>query len=117
MIDKLDTTRDGDLIFANFVEFDSLYGHRRDVSGYAAALEEFDKKIPRIFAKMQEQDLLIITADHGNDPTAPGTDHTRECVPVLIYGKEIRNKNYGRISFSDVGNLMAKHLQIKNYFK
>ena len=112
LIDKLDTTRDGDLIFANFVEFDSLYGHRRDVSGYAVALEEFDKKIPRIFAKMQEKDLLIITADHGNDPTAPGTDHTRECVPVLIYGKEIRNKNYGRISFSDVGNLMAKHLKI-----
>ena len=104
--------KSGDLIFTNFVEFDTLYGHRRDVSGYASALERLDVGVPRLLSKMQKDDLLIITADHGNDPTATGTDHTRECVPVLMFGNGIKKRSYGKINFSDVGKIMAKHLGI-----
>jgi len=78
---------DGSLIFANFVEFDSLYGHRRDPLGYAKALEWFDSGIASVVKNLLEDDLLIVTADHGNDPTWPGTDHTREKVPILLHGK------------------------------
>jgi phosphopentomutase len=80
------------LIFTNLVDFDMHFGHRRDVPGYARCLEAFDAKLPEIMSKMKEDDLLIITADHGNDPTWPGTDHTREYIPILIYGK---NNAYG----------------------
>ena len=107
------TVKGGDLIFANFVEFDSLYGHRRDVSGYASALEVFDRGIPKLLSAMKQDDLLIFTADHGNDPTAIGTDHTRENVPVLMLGSGVTNKNYGKINFSDVGKMMSKHLKVK----
>lgn len=75
------------LLFTNLVDFDSLYGHRRDPEGYARALEEFDASVPDLLAQVGERDLLVITADHGNDPTHAGTDHTREYVPLLIYGK------------------------------
>ncbi|MEM1302796.1 MAG: phosphopentomutase, partial [Pseudomonadota bacterium] len=78
--------RDGSLTFANFVEFDSLYGHRRDVSGYARALEWFDSCLPRVIDGLRDGDLLVLTADHGNDPTWKGTEHTRERVPVLMLG-------------------------------
>lgn len=77
------------LSFLNLVDFDAVYGHRRDPKGYAEALEAFDTRIPEIIAHMREDDLLIITADHGNDPTFPGTDHTREYVPVLVYSKAL----------------------------
>tara|TARA_B100001250_G_scaffold411412_1_gene440011 strand:- start:1387 stop:2586 length:1200 start_codon:yes stop_codon:yes gene_type:complete len=110
MLETINCSKKGDLIFANFVEFDTLYGHKRDVSGYAKALEEFDKKLPRLFSILDEEDLLIITADHGNDPTFKGSDHTREQVPVLIKNKNFQNKNYGLITFSDIGATISKFL-------
>src|SRR5436305_15147462 len=78
------------LIFSNLVDFDMLYGHRRDTEGYARALEHFDSRLPEIESAMLDTDLLIITADHGNDPTYRGTDHTREYAPLLVYGKSAR---------------------------
>ncbi len=77
--------------FLNLVDFDALYGHRRDPKGYGKALEEFDARLPEVFEKMSEDDLLMITADHGNDPAAPGTDHTREYVPFLVYSEKVTN--------------------------
>ncbi len=105
----------GDLIFANFVEFDTLYGHRRDVSGYARALENFDKKLPKLFSVLNKEDFLVITADHGNDPSFAGTDHTREQVPVLIKNHNLINKCYGLINFSDIGSLVENFLGLKAY--
>ena len=92
------------LIFTNLVDTDMLYGHRNDVEGYAKALEYFDAKIPEILASMKETDILIITADHGNDPSTPSTDHSREYTPILICGKQIKaNVNIGtRKTFSDI---------------
>ncbi len=106
----LNYAKSGDLIFANFVEFDSLYGHRRDVSGYAAALERFDTYLSKLLPKLANDDLLIITADHGNDPTWPGSDHTRERVPVLFKKFNSVGRNLGLIKFSDVGEIMSRHL-------
>ena len=108
--DLVDSAEDGSLTFANFVEFDSLYGHRRDVSGYARALEWFDRQLPGLFDKMRPGDLMLFTADHGNDPTWRGTDHTRERVPVLGYG--VGARALGRVGFSEVANLVADHLAI-----
>ncbi len=105
----------GDLIFANFVEFDTLYGHRRDLSGYARALEKFDKKLPKLFSILNREDFLVITADHGNDPSYPGTDHTREQVPVLIKNHNLINKCYGLINFSDIGSLLENFLGLEKY--
>jgi phosphopentomutase len=102
----------GDLIFANFVEFDSLYGHRRDLPGYARALENFDKKLPKLFSILNKDDFLVITADHGNDPSFGGTDHTREQVPVLIKNQKLVNKCYGLINFSDIGLLIENFLRL-----
>ena len=105
----------GSLVFSNFVDFDSSYGHRRDVTGYAAALEEFDKRLPELDALLQADDLVIITADHGCDPTFPGTDHTREHVPVLVYGPKLNNRFIGRRdTFADVGQSIAEYLGIGN---
>ena len=101
---------DGSLTFANFVEFDSVYGHRRDVSGYARALEWFDREIGDVLASLHNDDMLVITADHGNDPTWIGTDHTRERVPVLVAGKGARA--LGLIGFSDVAASVAQHLGV-----
>jgi phosphopentomutase len=101
----------GGLVFTNFVDFDQLYGHRRDVPGYAAALEEFDRQLPRLMAPLRDGDLMVITADHGNDPTWTGTDHTREQVPVLIWRKGITPANAGtRTSLCDIGETIAAHL-------
>lgn len=100
----------GSLTFANFVEFDSLYGHRRDVAGYARALEWFDGAIGRFLAAMRPGDLAIFTADHGNDPTWKGTDHTRERVPVLVAGAG--SGTLGQIGFAEVAGLAARHLQV-----
>ncbi|MGA9411539.1 MAG: phosphopentomutase [Roseobacter sp.] len=100
---------DGSLTFANFVEFDSLYGHRRDVSGYARSLEWFDTEIGNVIGQLRQGDLLVLTADHGNDPTWCGTDHTRERVPVLIAGGT-RAEPLGLIGFTDVARLVADHL-------
>jgi phosphopentomutase len=107
------TAGDGSLTFANFVEFDSLWGHRRDVSGYARALEWFDAQIPRLMANLRDGDLLLFTADHGNDPTWTGTDHTRERVPVVGWGAGTRE--IGQIAFADVGASVAAHLGIPSH--
>ena len=105
---QIDSAEDGSLIFANFVEFDSLFGHRRDPIGYAKALEWFDNEIDSVVRNLLEDDLLIITADHGNDPTWSGTDHTREQVPILIKGKA--DLIQSGIEFGDVAKLASKHL-------
>ncbi len=106
--DALDNAEDGSLTFANFVEFDTKFGHRRDVAGYAKALEWFDSHVPDLLGRARPGDLLLFTADHGNDPTWPGTDHTRERVAVLIHGAGARE--LGLVGFSDIGATMAAHL-------
>ncbi len=108
--DLVDSAGDGSLTFANFVEFDSLYGHRRDVSGYARQLEWFDARIGGIIARLRPDDMLVLTADHGNDPTWRGTDHTRERVPVLIAGRG--EEALGLIGFVDVARIVAAHLGV-----
>ncbi|MEP4198594.1 MAG: phosphopentomutase [Aliishimia sp.] len=110
--DLLRDAEDGSLTFANFVEFDSLYGHRRDALGYAAHLEWFDAALKNILAELRDDDMLVVTADHGNDPTWIGTDHTREQVPVLVAGQGAGQ--LGQIGFVEVAHLVAKHLAIPN---
>ena len=102
------------LIFTNLVDFDSKYGHRRNIKGYKEALEEFDARIPEIIESMNEKDILIINADHGNDPAYKGTDHTREYIPLLVYGKDIKEGiNLGtRKSFADIGATVADILNV-----
>jgi len=108
-LDRLgDEAADGALVFANFVEFDSLYGHPRDVAGYARALEWFDARLGAFLPRLQVGDLLILTADHGNDPTWRGTDHTRERVPVLCAG--FGAVGFGHCAFIDVAASVAAHL-------
>lgn len=103
----------GDFVFANFNDFDTLFGHRRNVEGYAKALEEFDNQLAQFISAMQPGDLAIITADHGCDPTWVGTDHTREHVPVLMFGPQIVAQSLGqRNGFSDVGQTIAQHLNV-----
>jgi phosphopentomutase len=103
------------LIFSNLVDFDMLYGHRRDVEGYARALEHFDSRLPEVEAAMRESDLFIITADHGNDPSFRGTDHTREYVPLIVYGKSARaGVNLGtRQSLADIGQTIADNFGLR----
>lgn len=103
------------LAFLNLVDFDSKYGHRRDPKGYGDALEAYDRRLPEILDKMNEDDLLIITADHGNDPTFSGTDHTRELVPLLVYHPGIEQaRNLGvRETFSDAGATIAENFDIR----
>ncbi|WP_370197603.1 phosphopentomutase [Roseibium sp.] len=112
-LEAMDQAADGDLIFANFIDFDSLYGHRRDVPGYAAALEHFDRRLPEMIARMTDGDLLILTADHGCDPTWRGTDHTREHVPVIATGPGLEGRSVGgRKTYADIGESIADHLGI-----
>jgi phosphopentomutase len=108
-----DSTRG--LIFSNLVDFDMLYGHRRDTEGYAKALEHFDSRLPEIESAMRDEDLMMITADHGNDPTFRGSDHTREYAPLLVYGKTSRpGVNLGtRDSLADIGQTIAANFGIK----
>ena len=105
----LDLDREG-LIFANLVDFDALYGHRNDPQGYANALEKFDQRLPEIWRKLQDEDILMITADHGNDPTTPGTDHSRERTPFLALGEQLApDNNIGtRETFADVAASLAE---------
>lgn len=102
------------LIFSNLVDFDMLYGHRRDTEGYARALENFDARLPDMFAAMRDDDLMILTADHGNDPTFRGSDHTREYVPLLVYGKRAKpGVDLGtRGSLADIGQTIADNFQL-----
>lgn len=108
-----DSTRG--LIFSNLVDFDMLYGHRRDTEGYAKALEHFDSRLPEIESAMRDDDVMMITADHGNDPTFPGTDHTREYAPLLVYGKTARpGINLGtRDSLADIGQTIADNFGLR----
>lgn len=110
LADKVQNAADGSLTFANFVEFDSLYGHRRDISGYARALEWFDVEIGKIIANLRDGDMMLLTADHGNDPSWPGTDHTREQVPVLIAG--LGAGSVGAVAYTDVAASIAHHLDV-----
>ena len=110
-LDALHEAGDRSLIFTNFVDFDMLYGHRRDVAGYAGALEALDKRLPELLDMLVPGDLVIATADHGCDPTAPGHDHTREHVPVLAFGPDVAPVALGRrTSFADMGQTLADHL-------
>lgn len=116
-MDKLIQVMDKDftgLSFINLVDFDAKFGHRRDPEGYGAALEQFDERLPEVFERMQENDLLIITADHGNDPTHHGTDHTREYVPLLVYSKRFNGGRElsVRKTFADVGATIAHNFGI-----
>jgi phosphopentomutase len=109
----METAPEGSLLFTNFVDFDSSYGHRRDIAGYAHALEQFDARLPELMASLRPDDLVVITADHGCDPSRPGSDHTREHIPVLVYGPKVQSHYIGRRdSFADVGQSIAEHLGI-----
>jgi phosphopentomutase len=112
-LECMDQLADGGLMMTNFIDFDMLYGHRRDAIGYGRALEAFDARLPEMLRRLKDGDLLILTADHGNDPTWKGSDHTRECVPVLAYARGMTPGSLGRRrSFSDIGQTMARHLGI-----
>ncbi len=107
----MDDAQDGELVFANFVDFDTLFGHRRDVAGYAAALEAFDRRLPEAIAKLRDGDLLLLTADHGCDPSWKGNDHTRERVPVIgILADRTGGPAGLRPSYADLGETIAQHL-------
>jgi phosphopentomutase len=117
-MDKLVQTLDMDftgLSFLNLVDFDALYGHRRDPEGYGNALQEYDARLPEVFDKLKDDDLLIITADHGNDPVAPGTDHTREYVPLIVYSKRMAEGKELPIreTFADIGATVADNFKVK----
>ncbi|MGJ4995792.1 phosphopentomutase [Bradyrhizobium sp. HKCCYLS3077] len=111
-LDALDVLGDGGLLFANFVDFDTLYGHRRDVAGYARALEALDARLPELLGRLRNDDLLVLTADHGCDPTWKGSDHTRERVPILVANGASAGPIGRRASFADVGATVARHLQL-----
>jgi phosphopentomutase len=113
LIDFIGEAVDGDFIFTNLVEFDSLYGHPRDVAGYARALEAFDARLPEITGALKSGDLLIITADHGNDPTWRGSDHTRERVPVLCVAPGLEDREIGLVGMADIGETIAAHLGLE----
>jgi len=113
MLEACNSLADGGLLFANFIDFDTIYGHRRDPAGYASALEDFDCRLPELLGRMKPDDLVIVTANHGCDPTWPGTDHTCEQVPVLAWSPDIRTESVGRRNtFADVGATVAAHLQL-----
>ena len=112
-LQAMEEAGDGDLIFSNFVDFDMHFGHRRDVEGYAAALERFDAALPVLIGRLGPDDLVLITADHGCDPTFRGTDHTREYVPVLFFGPKVEAGSLGRRdTFADMGQTIARHLGV-----
>ncbi|AOM41268.1 phosphopentomutase [Xenorhabdus hominickii] len=110
---EMEQAGDNTIVFTNFVDFDSSYGHRRDVAGYAAALELFDRRLPEMLKLVKEDDILIFTADHGCDPTWAGTDHTREHIPVLVYGPNVKPGSLGhRETFADIGQTVAKYFDL-----
>ncbi|WP_298774902.1 phosphopentomutase [uncultured Shewanella sp.] len=112
-LEEIKLATDKSIVFTNFVDFDSHYGHRRDVAGYAKALEYFDARLPELLALLNDDDLLLLTADHGCDPTWPGSDHTRERVPVLAYGGGLTAGSIGlRSSFADMGQSIATYFDL-----
>lgn len=113
-LDAIRTAPDNSLIFPNFVDFDSKFGHRRDIQGYAEALMDFDARLPELKALLQPGDRVFITADHGCDPSFPGSDHTREYVPMICYGPGLQAHNIGRReTFADLGQSLASHHGLK----
>lgn len=112
VIALMPTLKHGGFLMTNFVDFDTLYGHRRDPIGYGKLLEAFDRELPRVFAQMHDGDILILTADHGNDPAWKGTEHTREQIPIMIFGKGAGSVG-PRMSFSDIGQSIATHLGLR----
>lgn len=114
VLNEVQTAPDYSLVFANFVDFDMQYGHRRDVAGYANALEQFDLRLPALEKLMQPGDITIITADHGCDPTFKGTDHTREYIPILVFGSNIKPGFIGRRdTFADIGQSLARYFNLE----
>jgi phosphopentomutase len=114
MLSEMRSAPDGAIVFANFVDFDMLYGHRRDLVGYAAALEAFDRRLPELLAALKPDDLVVLSADHGCDPTWPGSDHTREHVPIIAFGPNIAPGPIGtRETFADIAQSVADHLGMK----
>ncbi len=111
VIELIPTLKDGGFLMTNFVDFDTLYGHRRDPIGYGKLLEAFDRELPKVFAQLREGDVLILTADHGNDPTWKGTEHTREQIPIMIYGAGAGSVGQ-RHSFADIGQSVAQLLKL-----
>ena len=105
---------DRGFIFTNLVDFDTQYGHRNDVPGYAANLERFDRRLSKVLPRLRDDDLLIVTADHGNDPSTPGTDHTREYVPLIATGAYVRATDLGtRATFADLGQTLAENFGVE----
>jgi phosphopentomutase len=113
VITLMPSLRDGGFLMTNFVDFDTNHGHRRDPIGYGRLLEAFDAELPRVFAEVKEGDILVLTADHGNDPTWKGTEHTREQIPIMIYGAGVGTVG-DRKSFADIGQSIARHLGLKS---
>jgi phosphopentomutase len=114
LVEVADTAPGKSLTFVNFVDFDMHFGHRRDVAGYANALHELDARLPEFMAKLKDGDLVVITADHGCDPTAPGSDHTREHIPMIFFGPGVAAQELPIANtFSDIGATLAKHLGVK----
>jgi phosphopentomutase len=112
-LEALAGAKDGDLVFTNFIDFDQLFGHRRDVAGYADCLEKFDRRLPELIAALKPGDLVILTADHGNDPTFRGNDHTRENVPVMAFGPGIEGRDAGHLrTYADIAQTAASHLAL-----
>ena len=113
-VEALMVTQASGLIFANLVDFDTVYGHRNDAAGYAKNLERFDARVPALIARLKADDLLVITADHGNDPTTPSTDHSREHVPMLVHGRRVRaGVDLGtRQTFADLGQTLAENFGV-----
>lgn len=110
-LEAMEMARDGALVMTNFVDFDQEYGHRRDIPGYAEALMAFDRRLPEIISKLRDDDLLVLTADHGNDPSWVGTDHTREQVPILAFSPGLSAGTIGlRQTFADIGESVAHWL-------
>ena len=113
-LEAMDMVTDGGFVMTNFVDFDQDYGHRRDVAGYAQALEAFDQRLPELIAKLRDDDLLILTSDHGNDPTWIGSDHTREQTPILIFSPKLSMGTVGiRSTFADIGESIAHWLGLQ----
>ena len=112
-LEAIRAANDGDLVFTNFIDFDQIFGHRRDVAGYADCLEKFDGRLPELIEALRPGDLVILTADHGNDPTFKGSDHTRENIPVMAFGPAIEGRNAGHLrTYADVAQTIAAHLAL-----
>jgi phosphopentomutase len=112
-LEAMSEAKDGDLVFSNFIDFDQMFGHRRDVAGYADCLERFDRRLPELISVLKPGDLVVLTADHGNDPTYKGSDHTRENVPVMAFGPKIEGRNAGHLrTYADIAQTIAAHLAL-----